>query len=67
MRGFHKINKSLDRWGNYIAPVLMLLAIVGFHGQPVLWIPLVLLFAIIWIHGLRSDRKDEQRRRFRRG
>lgn len=64
MRGF---NKSLDRWGNYVAPVLMLLAIVGFHGRPALWIPLVLLFAVIWILGIRSDRNDPQRRRFKRG
>ena len=65
-----RISERMDRWGNYIAPVLMLVAIAGFHGQPALWIPLVLLFAVIWIVGIRGDRKkaeQQRRRRFRRG
>ena len=34
--------RSVQRLKPLIAPAMILLTIIGFHGQPALWIPLVL-------------------------
>ena len=68
----HKIVAQMDafrriarRLGWIIVPVGMLLTIVGFHGQPALWVPLVVIFVVAWIMGARSDRMAQSRQRKR--
>ena len=57
-----RFRASMRRAGHVIFPLGMLLTIVGFNGQPALWIPLVVVFIVIWIMGVRSDRKARQER-----
>ena len=57
--------RKIDRWGWLIAPLVILLALVGFYGQPALWVPLVLIFLVAWIMGVRDDRKAELTRKRR--
>ena len=51
------LDRKIDRWGWLIAPLVILVAVVGFHGQPALWVPIVLMFLVAWIIGVRRDRK----------
>jgi hypothetical protein len=55
----------MRRAGHWIVPLAMLLTIVGFHTQPALWIPLVAVFLLIWIMGIRTHRKEQRQQRQR--
>ena len=57
-----RFRASMRRAGHVIFPLAMLLTIVGFNGTPALWIPLTVVFVVIWIMGVRSDRKSRQGR-----
>lgn len=63
MRSFRS---SMHRFGPPIFVIAMLLFIAGFHQLPALWIPLVAVFVVMWIMGVRSDRKAATPRRKRR-
>ena len=51
----------MRRAGHVIFPLAMLLTVVGFNGTPALWIPLTVVFVVIWIMGIRSERKSGPR------
>jgi uncharacterized membrane protein YoaK (UPF0700 family) len=53
----------MDRFGFLIAPVAILLTIIGFYGQPALWVPLALIFVAAWIMGVRRDWKAKLSRK----
>lgn len=65
MKAFRRI---VVRFGSVVVPLTILFIIVGFHELPALWVPLVVILVLVWIMGVRGDRKAKSaRKQTRRG